>query len=77
MCNNGAGQHSACKARDDAYDAVTGDGRSPRWTSCSVICDCTSGLLGKVEGVTSPDTMKEISDPRGCVCGVLPAQGPA
>ena len=29
------------------------------------------------ELATSPSVMKEISEPRGCVCGVLPAQGPA
>jgi hypothetical protein len=27
--------------------------------------------------VTSPSVMKEISEPRGCVCGVLPEHGPA
>ena len=26
---------------------------------------------------TSPSVMKEISEPRGCVCGVLPEHGPA
>ena len=30
-----------------------------------------------VGGPTSPAVMKEISEPRGCVCGVLPEHGPA
>ena len=30
-----------------------------------------------VGGRTSPAVMKEISEPRGCVCGVLPEHGPA
>ena len=35
------------------------------------------GLRGGTTVVTSPSVMKEISEPRGCVCGVLPEQGPA
>ena len=37
----------------------------------------SANLLAEGAGSTSPSVMKEISEPRGCVCGVLPAQGPA
>ena len=37
----------------------------------------SGGLWGRDPQRTSPSVMKEISEPRGCVCGVLPEQGPA
>ena len=66
---------SRCESTDSGESCMSGLG-----VSLAAPSACAARMQSWVvaEGaVTSPSVMKEISEPRGCVCGVLPAQGPA